>query len=136
MPIDGKLEKWRAAGITPQIVMTPVTGHGIDSPRDASAVIRLAYQGQDLYVQVLRFDDVVSFHQPGTKSHLQDTMEMALNGFFDGFQFSISHFTDTGATTSSAGGFSSASWRTARPPTTPRGWSRCCPTPRTSRSAS
>ena len=96
LPIDGKLAKWRSAGVTPQIVMTPVTGTGIDSPKDASAVIRLAYQGQDLYVQVLRFDDVVSFHQPVAKSHLQDTIEMSLNGFFDGFQFSISNFTDGG----------------------------------------
>lgn len=96
MPIDGKLEKWRAAGITPQIIMTPVTGTGIDSPLDASAVIRLAYEGQNLYVQILRFDDVVTFHQPVSKSHLQDTMEMSLNGFFDGFQFSVSRFTDAG----------------------------------------
>lgn len=94
MPIDGSLAKWR--GITPQILMTPVAGTGVESPKDASAVVRLAYFGQDLYVQILRFDDVVSFHQPSTKSHLQDTMEMALNGFFEGFQFSVSRFTDTG----------------------------------------
>jgi len=78
LPIDGKLEKWRAAGITPQIVMTPVTGRGVDSPKDASAVIRLAYHGQDLYVQILRFDDLVSFHQTSKKTHVQDTMEMML----------------------------------------------------------
>lgn len=94
MPIDGKLDKWRT--ITPQIIVTPVTGRGIDGPRDASAVIRLAYQGQDLYVQVLRFDDVVSFHQPSSKTHQQDCLEMALNGFFDGFQFTVGQFTDTG----------------------------------------
>ena len=94
MPIDGKLAKWR--GIAPQIVITPVTSTSVSSPKDASAVIRLAYHGQDLYVQILRFDDVVSFHQPSNKSHLQDTMEMSLNGFFEGFQYSVSRFTDTG----------------------------------------
>ena len=98
MPIDGKLDKWRAAGITPQIIITPVTATNIESPKDCSAVIRLAYHGQDLYVQVLRFDDVVSFHQPHNKSHLQDTVEMMLNGFMEGFQFSVSRFTDTGPT--------------------------------------
>jgi len=96
LAIDGKLEKWRAAGITPQIIMTPVTGTEITSPKDASAVIRLGYLGQDLYVQILRFDDTVTFHQPSTKTHVQDTMEMMLNGFWDGFQFSVSRFTDTG----------------------------------------
>ena len=98
LPIDGKLAKWRAAGITPQIVITPVTATNIESPKDCSAVVRLAYLNQDLYVQVLRFDDVVSFHQPHNKSHLQDTVEMMLNGFMEGFQFSISRFTDTGPT--------------------------------------
>lgn len=96
LAIDGKLEKWRRAGITPQIVMTPVTGTDIRSPKDASAVVRLAYLGQDLYVQILRFDDVVTFHQPSTKTHVQDTMEMMLNGFWEGFQFSVSRFTDIG----------------------------------------
>jgi hypothetical protein len=94
MPIDGKLAKWR--GIAPQIVITPVTSTSVTSPKDASAVVRVAYHGQDLFVQVLRFDDVVSFHQPSNKGHLQDTVEMALNGFFEGFQFSISRYTDTG----------------------------------------
>ena len=94
--MDGKLDKWRDAGVTPQILMLPVSGSGVQSARDASAVIRLGYLNQDLYVQILRFDDVVAFHQPSNKSHLHDTLEMALSGFFEGFQFSISRFTDTG----------------------------------------
>jgi hypothetical protein len=97
LPIDGDLEKWRKAGITPQILVTPATASGaIDGPRDASAVIRIAYEGQNLYVQVLRFDDVVTFHQPVSRSHLQDTVEIMLNGFADGFQWSVSNFTDAG----------------------------------------
>jgi hypothetical protein len=97
LKIDGDLKKWRTAGITPQILITPVTASGsIKGPKDASAVVRLAYEGRNLYVQVLRFDDVVTFHQPVSKSHLQDTVEIMLNGFMDGFQWSISRFTDAG----------------------------------------
>ncbi|HEX2952335.1 MAG TPA: hypothetical protein VHV83_22610, partial [Armatimonadota bacterium] len=99
LPIDGDLTKWRKAGITPQIVVTPVTsGGGIDGPADASGVIRLAYEGDNLYVQVLRFDDVVTFHQTIEKgTHLQDTVEMMINGFFPrGFQFSVSRFATDG----------------------------------------
>ncbi len=95
MKMDGDLNKWRAAGITPQVLMLPVTASGsIDGPKDASAVVRLAYEGNNLYVQVLRFDDVVTFHQPVAKSHLQDTFEIMINGFFDGFQWSVSNYTD------------------------------------------
>ncbi len=95
LKIDGDLNKWRTAGITPQVLILPVTASGsIDGPKDASAIVRLAYEGNNLYVQVLRFDDVVSFHQPMSKSHLQDTVEIMLNGFFDGFQWSVSNFTD------------------------------------------
>lgn len=99
LPIDGELTKWRKAGITPQIIMTPVTaGIGIDGPADASGVIRMAYEGNDLYVQVLRFDDVVTFHQTIERgTHIQDTIEMMINGFFPrGFQFSVGHFSTDG----------------------------------------
>ena len=97
LTIDGDMAKWRKAGITPQILITPVTASGsIDGPRDASAVVRLAYEGKNLYVQVIRFDDVVTFHQPVSKSHLQDSVEIMLNGFFEGFQWSVSEFTDAG----------------------------------------
>jgi len=62
LPIDGDLLKWRA--ITPQMIITPETAGGrIDGPKDCSAVARFAVHGQDLYLQVLRFDNVVSFHQ-------------------------------------------------------------------------
>ena len=64
LPIDGDMEKWRTAGITPQVVITPETASGgITGPRDCSAVIRLAYEGNNLYIQVLRFDNVVTFRQ-------------------------------------------------------------------------
>jgi parallel beta-helix repeat protein len=86
MPIDGGLEKWRAANVTPQIIIGP-TG-SMAGPGDCSAIIRLAYEGQNLYVQVLKFDDVATFHQGVVASHQQDSVEMCLNGNFpNGFQF-------------------------------------------------
>ena len=73
LAIDGDLLKWRQIGLTPQIIITPATGTpNITSAKDCSAVIRLAYHGKDLYVQVLRFDDVVTFHQTiATGTHIR-----------------------------------------------------------------
>jgi hypothetical protein len=97
MPIDGDLEKWRKAGINPNIIITPETAvTGINGPTDASAVIRMAYQGSDLYVQILRFDDIVTFHQPLERHYMQDCIEMCLNGFGKGFKFDITRTTDHG----------------------------------------
>ncbi len=97
MPIDGGLEKWRTAVPKPQIVVTPESSYGkIDGPKDCSAVVRLAYQGEDLYVQFLIFDDVVSFHQDVSRHYKQDGVEMCLNGFQAGFKFDASVTTDAG----------------------------------------
>ncbi len=97
MPIDGALEKWRKAGVAPNIIITPETAVvGINGPRDASAVVRVAYQGRDLYVQVLRFDDVVTFHQPLERHYMQDCVEMCINGFGQGFKFDVTRTTDHG----------------------------------------
>jgi len=99
LPIDGDLAKWRALGWSPQIIITPATGSAsIKNARECSAVIRVAYQGKDLYVQVLRFCEVPTFHQTiATGTQNQDTVEMMINGFMDdGFQFSISKFSTDG----------------------------------------
>lgn len=99
LPIDGDLEKWHKLGLAPQIIITPATGSaGIKSARECSAVIRVAYQGKDLYVQVLRFCEVPTFHQTiATGTQNQDTVEMMINGFIDnGFQFSIGKFSTDG----------------------------------------
>ncbi len=97
LPIDGDLKKWREAGISPNIIITPETAvAGINGPRDCSAVIRMAYHDSDLYVQVLRFDDVVSFHQPVERHFMQDCVEMCINGFGAGFKFDITRTTDKG----------------------------------------
>ncbi len=97
LAIDGDLDKWRKAGIVPQIIMTPETSSGgISGPRDASAVIRLAYHEKSLYVQILQFDDVVSFHQPVAFHYKQDCVEMCINGFMTGFKFDVTQTTDAG----------------------------------------
>ena len=97
LPIDGDLEKWRKAGITPNIIITPDTAvDGIDGPLDASAVIRMAYYGTDLYVQILRFDQNPVFFQPVSRHYMQPCVEMCINGFGPGFKFDISKTTDAG----------------------------------------
>jgi len=97
LKIDGELQKWRDAGITPQLIITPETSAGIKGgPRDCSAVIRLAYLGQDLYLQVFRFDDVITQHQPTYRAYLQDTVEMAVNGIWEGIKHNLSMTTDAG----------------------------------------
>jgi hypothetical protein len=99
LPIDGELAKWRDAGITPQVVITPETaGGGIDGPKDCSAVVRLAHLGDDLYAQFLVFDDVVSFHQNVNLHYKQDGVEMCINGFQTGFKFDATVTTDAGPT--------------------------------------
>ena len=72
------------------------SGGGIDGPRDCSAVVRLAYHGDDLYAQFLVFDDKVSFHQPVDRHYKQDGVEMCLNGFLTGFKFDATQTTDAG----------------------------------------
>ncbi|MFO0890032.1 MAG: right-handed parallel beta-helix repeat-containing protein [Isosphaeraceae bacterium] len=95
LAVDGDPATWRRAGISPQIVITPVTGHGaISGPADLSGVVRLAYHGRDLFVQVVQFDDAVTFHQPTANYHQQDTVGVMLNGFMDGFQWNLGRFAD------------------------------------------
>jgi hypothetical protein len=97
LAIDGDMAKWRTLGIAPQIVITPETAHGgIKGPTDASAIVRIAHLDNDLYVQIIRFDDVVTFHQPMAKSFQQDNVEMCLNGFMDGVKIMVSPTTDKG----------------------------------------
>jgi len=92
LPIDGDLEKWHKIGLTPQIVITPPLDGPIKGAKDCSALIRMAYHGDDIYVQVLKFDDVVMF-DPSVGTHLQDSLEMLINGFQKpGFQFVVGKF--------------------------------------------
>ncbi len=87
LPMDGDLEKWRKAGIEPVVVIGPSSG--MNGPGDCSGVLRMAYEGQNLYFQLLRFDDVVTFHQRDAM-YQQDAFELALNGTHpNGFQFIV-----------------------------------------------
>ncbi len=96
LPIDGTLAKWR--GITPQIIITPdVASSGITGPLDCSAVIRLAYEGDNLYVQALVFDDKVVMYQPEKLFYKQDALEMSINGYaMGGFKYNLTRVRDQG----------------------------------------
>ena len=97
LPIDGDLVKWRTAGIEPRIIITPDTAVGVKGgPKEASAVIRLAYRDGALYGQILRFCQVVVLDHPVSRAFLQDTVEMAINGFIEGFKFNITKTSDEG----------------------------------------
>ncbi|MDB5172337.1 MAG: hypothetical protein JWN51_1110, partial [Phycisphaerales bacterium] len=97
LPIDGSLQKWRDLGITPQVVITPDTGHGqVGGPKETSAVIRLAWRDKDLYVQALRFCKVVNLTQTSERHYQQDCLEMNLNGFANGFKFDLTRTVDRG----------------------------------------
>jgi hypothetical protein len=79
------------------VVVTPETATGaIEGPGDTSAVIRLAYRGNSLYLQVLTFDDAPTFHQPVVRHHQQDGVELCINGFLPGFKFDITRTGDAG----------------------------------------
>jgi parallel beta-helix repeat protein len=80
--IDGDLEKWRQAGVQPIAVIGPQGS--FNGPRDCSTVVRMAYEGQNLYFQVLQFDDVPTFYA----MVYEDCVELAINGACGpGFQF-------------------------------------------------
>ena len=98
MKMDGDVTKWRSAGIPPAIMITPETGTGISGPQDCCAVMRLAWEGSNLYVQSIVFDDRISFHQPLAQMYQQDGIELAINGFMEGFKFNVARTTDHGPT--------------------------------------
>jgi nitrous oxidase accessory protein NosD len=83
LPMDGDPAKWRGLGLKPFVAIG-------DDPLSSAAVMRLAYQGDDLYVQVIKFDDVLTFHQrePG-KHYLQDGIEFCVNTFMEGWKYNL-----------------------------------------------
>lgn len=98
LPIDGDLVKWRTAGVTPQIVITPDgAGSGIKGPADTSAIVRLAYEADNLYVQVLKFDDKAVMFQSAPSFYKQDGIEMSINGFaMGGFKYNLTRVREEG----------------------------------------
>jgi len=96
MTIDGGMQKWRDRGIEPQVLITPDCSLGIKGPRDGSAVIRMAWEGQNLYMQVLKFDNVITTHQATYRAYLQDTVEVNFNSIMEGVKWNMSMTTDKG----------------------------------------
>lgn len=97
LPIDGDMEKWRTILPVPQVIVTPDTGTpAISGPADHSSLVRFAYEGTNLYVQVITFDDVVTHFQDATLFYKQDGVEMAINSYLNGFKFGITHTRDKG----------------------------------------
>ena len=81
--IDGDVHKWQQAGIQPQIVIGP--SGTFKGAGDCSALIRLGYETNNLYIQVLSFDDIPVF---GNFPVCQNSVEVALNGVWpNGMQF-------------------------------------------------
>jgi len=99
LPIGGDMAAWRDALPVPQIIVSPETSVGsISGPEDASAVIRIGHRDGSLYVQVIRFDDVVTMHQPLDKHYKQDSVEMSLNSFLAGFKLNVTRTREHGET--------------------------------------
>jgi hypothetical protein len=96
LPTDGSLDAWRKAIPTPQVIITPESSGAIKGPADCSALVRLAHQDNNLYVQVIVFDDVVTMHQPQSLFFKQDGVEMALNSFTNGFKYNVTHVRELG----------------------------------------
>ncbi len=96
LTLDGELAKWR--GFPPQILLTPQNSFGrIEGAGDLCGVARLAYHGRDLYGQLIAWDDRISFHQPAERFYKADSMQFCINGFLQGFGFSIAQTLDKGA---------------------------------------
>jgi len=96
MTMDGDLEKWRKAVPTPQAKITPATAHGnITTAADQSATVRMAWHGDTVYFQFLVFDDIIAQHQTVIeKFYLQDSVQMTINGFLEGYAFSVATLAD------------------------------------------
>ena len=91
MKIDGDPQKWRDAGIAPQVIITPEAGAvRINGPRDCSVLIRYAWEGQNLYIQALKFDKVICMPRNATAyPNMHDTVEMAINSYLYGMKFNF-----------------------------------------------
>jgi len=83
LPIDGDLAKWRTLGITPIIISA-------DDPTDNSAVVRIGYAEDALFVQVIKFDNFLTFHQtePG-RHYQQDGIEFNIGTFWSGWKYNV-----------------------------------------------
>jgi hypothetical protein len=87
LAMDGDPAKWR--GLKPILITPELAGKAI-GPENSSAVVRLAWEGTDLYVQVVKFDDkAVLFQKDPGKHYLQDGVEIAVNSYPEGFKYNL-----------------------------------------------
>ena len=83
LPVDGDIAKWRQLNIQPIVISA-------ESPVDNSAIVRMGYTDDALYVQVIKFDNALTFHQvePG-RHYLQDGIEFNIGTFWSGWKYNI-----------------------------------------------
>ncbi len=83
LPIDGDPAKWRTLGITPIIISA-------DDPTENSAVVRIGYAEDALFVQVIKFDNILTFHQTESGRHYeQDGLEFNIGTFWAGWKYNV-----------------------------------------------
>ena len=88
LTMDGDPAKWRTLGIQPLVAIS-------GNPASSSAVIRMGYDAEHYYVQVIKFDDLVTFHQTNLIAHyMQDGIEFNLNGYLEGWKYNVTRFRD------------------------------------------
>jgi len=89
LAINGDSAKWRSLGIKP-LLITPELAFKTIGAENNSAVVRLAYQGNDLYAQIIKFDDTIALFQKDTNKHyLQDGIELVINSYPEGFKYNV-----------------------------------------------
>ncbi len=83
LPIDGNPVKWRSLGIQP-IVMSA------GDPQRNSAIVRLGYCDDALYLQVIKFARIFTFHHKDFHQHyLQDGIEFNIGTFWSGWKYNV-----------------------------------------------
>ncbi len=83
LPVDGDIAKWRTLGVAPIVISA-------DDPTDNSAIVRIGHTDDALYVQVIKFDNVLVFHQTEPGRHYeQDGIEFNIGTFWSGWKYNI-----------------------------------------------
>src|ERR1019366_9787767 len=60
------------------------------------ALVRFAHENGNLYVQVIKFDNVIVMDSALDSYYRQDGVELAINSFISGFKFNVSRVRDLG----------------------------------------
>jgi len=90
LPMDGDLEKWRKSNIRPIVISA-------DNPSDNSAVVRIGHTADALYVQIIKFDNALTFHQrEPSKHYLQDGIEFNVGTYWSGWKYNVTRLVDKG----------------------------------------